>query len=112
MTNQPTQRVALHAVLRDGHIDAYRRDHTRVPDELARLFREVGIHEWDIWRSGHDVFHIVVSDDFDAALARIAASPVNDKWMEHIGVHIDRFEGADGEGLTPLESLWSLKDQA
>lgn len=111
MSNNKPQRVALHAVLRDGHVDAYRENHARVPDELAQLFTEVGIHEWDIWRSGHDVFHLVVCDDFDDAMARVAASPINDKWMAHIGIHIDRFEGADGEGLTPSEPLWSLSVQ-
>lgn len=111
MASSTPQRIALHAVLRDGQVSAYREKHVRVPDELAALFTEVGIHEWDIWRSGHDVFHLVVCDDFDDAMTRIAASPANDRWMGHIGIHIDRFEGADGEGLTPSEELWSLSAQ-
>lgn len=111
MSNSTPQRVALHAVLGDGQVDVYREKHARVPDELAQLFTEVGIHEWDIWRSGQHVFHLVVCDDFEDAMVRIAASPINDTWMDYIGIHIDRFEGADGEGLTPSEPIWSLSVQ-
>lgn len=111
MPRNTPQRVALHAVLRDGQVGVYREKHARVPDELAQLFSDAGIHEWDMWRSGRHVFHLVVCDNFEDAMARISASPINDRWMDYIGIHIDRFEGADSEGLTPSEPIWSLSAQ-
>jgi len=112
MTAKSTpQRVALHSVLHAGHIDSYRKDHARIPDDLAAAFQEVGIYEWEIWRSGLHIFHLVTCDDFDAAMRALEPHPANIKWMASIGVHIDRFEGPDGEGLIPSEPLWTLKEQ-
>ena len=105
------QRVALHSVLRAGHIDGYRQDHARVPDDLAEAYQQVGIYEWEIWRSGLHIFHLVTCDDFDAAMKALETHPANDAWMASIGVHIDRFEGPDGEGLIPSEPLWTLMGQ-
>lgn len=105
------QRVALHSVLRAGHIDSYRKDHARVPDDLAAAFQQVGIYEWEIWRSGLHIFHLVTCDDFDAAMKALEPHPANIKWMASIGVHIARFEGPDGEGLIPSEPLWTLGGQ-
>lgn len=111
VSTSPPQRIALHAVLAEGHIDEYREGHRRIPDELLGEFLELGIHEWEIWRSGRDVFHLVVCDDFDRVLAGLTNSKVHDAWLAYIGVHIERFEGPDGEGLVPSEVLWTLQGQ-
>lgn len=108
----PLQRVALHSVLREGHIDGYRKDHERIPEDLVAAFHRVGIHNWEIWRSGADLFHLVTCDDFNAAMGSLAEDEANRAWQASIGVHTARFEGPDSKGLLPGELIWALQDQA
>jgi len=70
-------RVALHSTLRSGAIDGYRTAHLRIPDDLVAAFDRVGIHEWTIWRSGDRLFHLVLCDDFDAAMRALEHDPAN-----------------------------------
>lgn len=106
------QVVALHSVLKDGHVDGYKRDHHRVPEDLLTAFHAVGIQTWDIWRSGQHLFHLVTCTDFEAAMKSLENDPANQRWQAFIGVHTDRFEGPDGvEGLVPSEVVWRMTEQ-
>ncbi len=102
------QRVALHSIVREG----YRDEHARVPDELMEVFERVGIHEWTIWRSGDRMFHLVVCDDFDDAIARIAQEPANLSWQARIGPFVEHYRDSDGaRGFAPLDQVWDLAGQ-
>ena len=105
-------RVALHSILREGHEDAYDAAHAAIPEDLVESFERVGIHDWQIWRSGRDLFHIVECDDFGAAMEALDGDPANLRWQESINRHVDHFvttgPGADGMVL-PL--VWTLEAQ-
>lgn len=105
-------RIALHSVLHDGAEAGYDHEHERIPDDLVASFARVGIHDWIIWRSGRDLFHLVECDDFDAAMAALADDPANRRWQAHIGRFVDRFESqvADGEPH-PIALVWELRRQ-
>jgi len=106
------QRIALHSVIRDGHVDDYRETHARVPDDLLAAFARVGIHEWTIWRSGRRLFHLVVCDDFERAIAQLDADPVNADWQSRIGPFVELYRDASGAtAFAPLEEVWDLADQ-
>lgn len=105
-------RVALHSLIADGAIDDYRSHHARIPDDLRDLFAEAGIHDWIIWRSGRDLFHLIDCDDFDEAMRIVGAAPANDAWQADIGRFVEGFRGPDGEdGFTPIEQVWALAEQ-
>ncbi|PRB56812.1 L-rhamnose mutarotase [Microbacterium sp. MYb45] len=105
-------RIALHSIIAEGAVDDYRSHHARIPDALRDLFGVAGIHDWTIWRSGRDLFHLVECDDFEAAMRVVEASPVNDAWQADIGRFVEGFHGADGEdGFTPIEQVWALSVQ-
>lgn len=105
-------RIALHSVIAEGAIDDYRTHHARIPDGLRELFGEAGIHDWTIWRSGRNLFHLVECDDFDAAMRAVNASPANDAWQADIGRFVAAFHGPDGEdGFLPIEQVWALSAQ-
>lgn len=102
-------RVALHSVLRDGHEDAYERDHAAIPGELVATFSRIGIHDWRIWREGIHLFHLVDCDDFDAAMTALADDPANLRWQAFIGAHVERFLPS-GEP-SPIREVWQLAAQ-
>ncbi|PSL06841.1 L-rhamnose mutarotase [Haloactinopolyspora alba] len=105
-------RVALHSVLHPGSESGYVENHQRIPDDLAASFARVGIHEWTIWRSGRDLFHLVECDDFDAAMSALADDPANARWQAHIGRFVDGFVSAAGDGEPrPIERVWDLGEQ-
>ncbi|WP_348789979.1 L-rhamnose mutarotase [Leifsonia sp. NPDC080035] len=105
-------RVALHSVLREGHELAYEEAHVVIPDDLVAAFARVGIHDWTIWRSGRDLFHLVECDDFAAAMRALADDPADQRWQAFIGRHVDHFEGADdGEEGRILGRVWDLAGQ-
>lgn len=105
-------RIALHSVLHDGAAADYRAQHARVPDELAALFDRAGIHDWTIWRSGNDLFHLVDCDDWDQAMRVVKSDPVDARWQAHIGRFVAGFRDADGaDGYLPLPPVWSLAAQ-
>ena len=105
-------RVALHSTLRSGAIDGYRTAHLRIPDDLVAAFDRVGIHDWTIWRSGDRLFHLVLCDDFDAAMRALEHDPANVRWQGDIGRYVEVFRGPDGEeASTPLEQVWDLASQ-
>lgn len=105
-------RVALHSVIVEGAVDAYRTAHARIPDDLRELFGEAGIHDWTIWRSGRNLFHIVECEDFDRAMTVVDSASANAAWQADIGRFVEGFRGPQGEeGFTPIEQVWSLEDQ-
>lgn len=106
-------KIALHSVLTSDSRDDYRREHARVPDDLARLFARAGIRDWTIWRSGDRLFHLVDCDDWEEAMRIVKSDPADERWQAHIGRFVAGFRGPDGdEGDAPLEQIWSLTEQA
>jgi L-rhamnose mutarotase len=101
--------VALHSIIREGRELDYDREHRTVWPELADLLRECGIADWQIWRSGANLFHLVECDDFDEAMAKLDQSEVNQRWQRHINEIVDYFV-VGPEGM-PLHSVWTLSQQ-
>ena len=103
-------RVALHSVLRDGHEAPYEAAHVVIPDDLAESFARVGIHDWSIWRSGPDLFHLVECDDFVAAMRALDDDPANQRWQAFINQHVDHFVTTDdGPNGMMLGQVWRLR---
>jgi L-rhamnose mutarotase len=106
-------RIALHSRLQDGQELAYEDAHRTIPDDLVAAFREVGITDWTIWRSGRDLFHLVDCADFEAALRRLAGDPADQRWQQTMRAYVAGFaehpEGVAGMGL---RHVWSLSGQA
>lgn len=102
--------VALHSILAPGAEADYDREHRRIPEALVESFARVGIHDWMIWRSGRDLFHVVHCDDWVAAMNGLAGDPADAAWQAHIGVYVERFIGDRPEDR-PLPQIWSLHDQ-
>lgn len=105
-------RVALHSVVRDGHESGYEAAHATIPDDLVASFARVGIHDWTIWRSGRDLFHLVDCDDFAAAMDALDSDEANARWQAFIGPYVDHFvTTGDGPAGMVVGQVWSLVAQ-
>ncbi|KJQ52811.1 L-rhamnose mutarotase [Microbacterium sp. SA39] len=105
-------RVALHSMIIGGAVEGYVTHHADIPEELRVLFREAGIADWTIWRSGLHLFHLVECDDFAHAMSIVQPHPANERWQRNIGRFVDGFFGPDGEvAFSPIERVWSMKGQ-
>lgn len=101
-----TQIVALRSLLRRDQEAGYDAAHARIPDELIEAHRRAGIHDWSIWRSGRELFHLVECDDLDTALRLLDGDPANERWHAFIGDYVEHFDA------TPLALVWRMRDQA
>jgi L-rhamnose mutarotase len=103
-------RVALHTVLTAGAEDRYDELHAVVPAELATALREHGVQDWQIWRDGQDVFHLVDVEDYAAMRDGLRDHPVNVAWQAAVGPLFDRADSyaGDDSGLRPV---WRLTEQ-
>ena len=102
-------RIAVHTRVRDDRIEEYERAHAAVPAELTDVIRAAGVTSWTIWRSGTDLFHVIDCADYGAALASIAASPVNTEWQARMAELLDTphdYSGAGGDAALPV--VWQL----
>ena len=99
--------VALHTRLRPGAETEYESIHQVIPAELDARLREVGVHEWRIWRSGQDLFHLVTCVDYQAMRRALQDDPVNVGWQERLAPLLkvaDDYSGSDHG----LDQVWSL----
>lgn len=104
--------VALHSVLKAGAESDYTREHQAIPEDLAASFARIGIHDWTIWRSGRDLFHVVDCDDYVAAMNALIGDPADEAWQAKMGSYVDHFVGAeDGPAGQMLPQVWRLREQ-
>jgi L-rhamnose mutarotase len=81
-----------------------------VPDELVAALREHGVRNWQIWRDGRDVFHLVDVDDYQAMRAGLRNQSANVDWQARVSPLFDRpaSYAGDDEGLA---RIWALQAQ-
>ena len=100
-----TRIVALRSLLRPGKEAGYDAEHARIPDDLVEAHRRAGIHDWTIWRSGRELFHLVECDDLETAFRLLDGDPANERWQVVIGDYVEHFDP------TPLQLVWRMRDQ-
>ncbi len=102
-------RVALHTRVKPGREPEYDQAHREVPAELTEAIRRGGAHEWTIWRSGQDLFHVIDCDDYEALLSSLADLPVNITWQARMAELLEVVHDYSGEGAGKgLPAVWRL----
>lgn len=99
--------IALHTRLKPGAAEAYTAAHAEIPTELVDALKDSGVHNWRIWRSGQELFHLVEVDDYKAMRHGLARLPVNVEWQARMAGLLeieDDYTGTDS-GI-PL--IWEL----
>lgn len=82
-------RIALHTRLKPGAEEAYEQAHREVPPELLAAISAAGAHDWTIWRSGLDLFHVIDCDSYAELLSALADLPVNIAWQARMAGYLD-----------------------
>lgn len=103
--------VALHTILAAGNELKYDAVHKVIPPGLAIALREHGVRDWQIWRDGRDVFHVVDVEDYRAMRDGLRDHPVNVAWQKTIGPLCDRPDRYDGD-VNGISFVWSLAGQS
>jgi L-rhamnose mutarotase len=102
-------RVALHTRLRPGSEAEYEQAHREVPPELTKAIRAAGAHDWTIWRSGLDLFHVIDCDDYAHLLSALQDLPVNVAWQARMAGYLDVVHDYSDEGTAAgLPVVWHL----
>jgi NAD(P)-dependent dehydrogenase (short-subunit alcohol dehydrogenase family)/L-rhamnose mutarotase len=102
-------RVALHTRLRPGAEDAYEAAHRDVPAELRAAIHAAGARQWTIWRSGLDLFHVVLCEDYARLLAELEQLPVNVAWQARMDELLeDRHDYSAAGAAAGLPVVWEL----
>ncbi|MDQ4504099.1 L-rhamnose mutarotase [Sinomonas sp. ASV322] len=102
-----TETIALHTRLKPGAAADYADAHANIPAELVAALRAAGVHDWRIWRSGEELFHLVEVEDYQAMRRALADDPVNVAWQERMSALLaveDDYSG-DDHGI---ERVWRL----
>jgi L-rhamnose mutarotase len=102
-------RVALHTRVRPDRIDDYEQAHAQVPPELTAAIRAAGAHEWTIWRSGTDLFHLIECEDYAGLLASLEQLPVNVTWQQRMAELLETTHDYSADGsAAALPVVWQL----
>ena len=101
-------KVGLHTRLKPGMEEPYERAHGAVWPELLEAIRRAGVREWVIFRDGLDLFHCIDCDDYDAAIAELAALPVNRRWQAEMAPMMEVAHDYSGGGGDRLPVVWEL----
>lgn len=73
--------VGIHTRLKQGAVERYEEYHRAVWPEVLEAIKRAGIRRYLIFRDGLDLFHFIECDDYDRAIAELAAEPVNVRWQ-------------------------------
>jgi L-rhamnose mutarotase len=101
------QRIALHTRLKPGKEQEYESVHAVIPADLDAALREAGVHSWQIWRDGLDLFHVVEVDDYRRMRDLLREHPANVPWQARMAELLDvsdDYSGTDS-GIRPV---WEL----
>ncbi|HLW96031.1 MAG TPA: L-rhamnose mutarotase [Solirubrobacteraceae bacterium] len=97
---------AIRTRLRPGMEQAYQEAHDTVWPSLIEAQREAGIAGWWIFRSGLDLFHVSQCDDFDRALAVLAAHPVDQLWQAEMALYTESELGRAAPAAERLQLIY------
>ena len=99
--------IVLHTKLKPGAAEAYADAHAAIPAELVTALKDAGVASWRIWRSGRELIHVVVVDDYKAMRRELAQHPANIAWQARMAELLeieDDYSGNDSG--VPL--VWEL----
>ena len=89
-------------------LDEYRRRHAAVWPEMLEALRAAGWHDYSLFlRDDGLLIGYLVTDDFAAAQAAMAATEVNERWQREMAPFFVDTDRAD-ESMRPIPEVFHL----
>jgi len=86
------------------------REHQRVWPELLDKLKEVGIHDYSVFRRGQDLTLVLRTEDFDKAWDELDKDPVNQRWQESMSRLFEPVpDKQSGERFAMLKEVFYLE---
>jgi L-rhamnose mutarotase len=99
-------KIGFRLKVKEGFEDEYIRAHQQVWPELLDVVQDAGIHNYNIFIDGQDVFLYCEVDgtveDFVAAWKRIQATEVSRRWSEAMSKLLEPARGIGEEEAPPM----------
>ncbi|WP_281245768.1 L-rhamnose mutarotase [Amycolatopsis marina] len=103
------QRVCFLLKVRPDRMEEYRRRHAEVWPEMLAALRETGWRNYSLFLAPDGLLvGYLETDDFDAALAGMAATEVNARWQAEMAPFFEDLDGRADAGIAPLTEVFHL----
>jgi len=103
-------KVGIHTRLRPGVEEQYEEYHRAVWPDVVAAIKRAGIAKYAIFRDGLDLFHYIECDDYDRAIAELAAEPVNIRWQAEMAPMMAVAHDYSGRSRDRLPLIFDLAD--
>jgi L-rhamnose mutarotase len=97
---------AVRTRLKAGMEDAYEQVHRVVPDEVAADLTRRGFLDWQIFRHGQDLFHVIAAAGPEALAVDEHGHAIADRWLSRVRPYLDQLPG--GGDSADMHLVWSL----
>jgi len=101
-------RICFTLQVAPDRLDEYRRRHAAVWPEMLEALRAAGWHDYSLFlRDDGLLIGYLVTDDFAAAQAAMAATEVNERWQREMAPFFVDTDRAD-ESMRPIPEVFHL----
>ena len=105
-------RVCFTLQVHPDRLDEYRGRHDAVWPEMLEALSNAGWHDYSLFlRADGLLVGYLVTDDFAAAQAAMAAAAVNARWQAEMSQFFVGIDDAPDRAMAPLEEIFNLGDQ-
>jgi len=104
------QRVCFLLKVKPDKLEEYKKAHETVWPEMLQALRETGWHNYSLFlRADGLLVGYLETPDFAAALAGMAAQPINERWQREMAPYFEQLEGRrPDQGMFVLEEVFHL----
>ncbi|MFD8563201.1 L-rhamnose mutarotase [Streptosporangium canum] len=103
------KRVCFLLKVRPDRLDEYRERHAAVWPEMLDALRATGWRNYSLFvRDDGLLVGYLETDDFEAALAGMAATGVNARWQAEMAPFFEGLAGRPDEGMATLTEVFHL----
>jgi L-rhamnose mutarotase len=102
-------RYATYMLVKPGMEAEYAERHRNCWPEIIEGAQRAGIRNYSIFMRGRELFSYFETNDLEAAMAQIAADPVNQRWQAHMAPLMDVGSGIKDGSTTYLAEVFHIE---
>jgi L-rhamnose mutarotase len=104
------KRVCFTLQVKPERLEEYKRRHAAVWPEMLKALRDTGWHDYSLFlREDGLLVGVLMTEDFDAALAGMDATDVNARWQAEMSEFFQA--GRPDQAMHVLTEVFNLDDQ-